>query len=141
MENHNTHEATEAVVVDGTSIEEPLAASTQLVRRERRSEVLHPLDRQQLVASFREYQELCKELLDDSDYQAYTQREKDANGSWQTVEKRFKKKSAWRKLATAFDLDVQIVDSKVDVVVAIRSADRGLERDARRARDPGDAAR
>lgn len=92
--------------------EEP-EPSTQLVRRERRSEVLHPLDRQQLVASFREYQELCKDLLDDSDYQTFTQSEKQPDGSWQKVTKRFKKKSAFRKLATAFDLDVE----KVELVI------------------------
>ena len=113
MTDETMNGTVEGMVVEASAIDEPAAPSTQLVRRERRSEVLHPLDRHQLVASFREYQELCKELLDDSDYQAYTQRERDTHGNWQTVEKRFKKKSAWRKLATAFDLDVQIVHSEV----------------------------
>jgi hypothetical protein len=101
--------AIDAITVEGTAVDDVPVPSTQLVRRERRSEVLRPLDRGQLVASFRDYQELCRELLDDSDYQDYTQRERDPSGVWQTVQKRFKKKSAWRKLATAFDLDVALV--------------------------------
>ena len=93
-------------IVDGTVVEPPLApdprpAPSQLLRRERRSEVLRPLDREQLVTSFREYQELCKQLLDDSDYQ------RDGN-------RKFKKKSAWRKLATAFDLDVELIREHVE---------------------------
>jgi hypothetical protein len=63
-------EIVDATLVDTPPLSEPRPArSMQLVRRERRSEVLRPLDREQLVASFREYQELCKQLLDDSDYQ------------------------------------------------------------------------
>jgi hypothetical protein len=108
MDSQRTNGAGEPSVIEGTAIEDSPAPSTELVRRERRSEVLHPLDRQQLVASFREYQELCKELLDDSDYQEYTRREK-VGGVWRDVPKRFKKKSAWRKLAAAFDLDVSVV--------------------------------
>src|SRR5436309_12730725 len=108
MEDQRSNGASETIVVDATAVEDPPVASTELVRRARRSEVLHPLDRQQLVASFREYQELCRELLDDSDYQEYTQRAK-VDGQWQDVRKRFKKKSAWRKLAAAFDLDVHVV--------------------------------
>ena len=100
-------------IVEAEVVEPEIIASTAVARRERRSEVLHPLDRQQLVESFREYQALCKELLDDSDYQEFSQREKRADGSWQNVKKRFKKKSAFRKLAVAFDLDV----AKVEMVV------------------------
>ena len=94
-------------IVEGTVVETPPgpdprpARSMQLVSRERRSEVLRPLDREQLVASFREYQELCKQLLDESDYQ-------------RDGERKFKKKSAWRKLATAFDLDVELIREHVE---------------------------
>jgi hypothetical protein len=94
-------------IVEGTVIEAPPAPdprparSMELVRRERRSEVLRPLDREQVVASFREYQELCKQLLDESDYQ-------------RDGDRKFKKKSAWRKLATAFDLDVELIREHVE---------------------------
>jgi len=91
-------------VVDATVVEEhvePHVGSTELVRRERRSEVLRPLDADQLADSFRQYQSLLPRLLEASDYQ-------EAGG------KRFVKKSGWRKIATAFDLDVVIVTAEVD---------------------------
>lgn len=83
---------------------EPVAApmSTAVVRRERRSEVIRPLNTADVVASMEEYQKLLPQLLADSDYQ-------DAGRG-----KRFVKKSGWRKIATAFDLDVQIIRSTVD---------------------------
>ena len=94
-------EVIDATVVESPPAPDPRPARTRALRRERRSEVLRPLDREQLVTSFREYQELCKELLDDSDYQ------RDGN-------RKFKKKSAWRKLATAFDLDVELIREHVE---------------------------
>lgn len=96
-------------VIDGTAVEivdavpvAPAATSTAVARRERRSEVIRPLDAGQLVASFGEYQELLPRLLNDGDYQ-------DAGRG-----KRFVKKSGWRKIATAFDLDVQLIRSTVE---------------------------
>jgi len=76
--------------------------STAIVRRERRSEVIRPLNADQLAESFAEYQSLLPRLLDDSDYQ-----DAGADG-------KFVKKSGWRKIATAFDLDVELVDEVVD---------------------------
>lgn len=97
--------ATDTPVVDAEIVDdapEPtVATSTEVARRERRSEVIRPLDGRELVDSFREYQELLPRLLTDDDYQA-------ADG------KRFVKKSGWRKIATAFDLDVQIIRSTVE---------------------------
>ena len=49
------------------------------------------------------YQTLCKELLNDSDYQPYEQ-----NG----VLKRFPKKSAWAKLGRAFNVNTEIIDKE-----------------------------
>lgn len=98
----------EQIVVDGTVEEvheEPHptpAASVEVARRERRSEVIRPLDAGALVDSFNEYQQLLPRLLSNEDYQ-------DAGRG-----KRFVKKSGWRKIATAFDLDVQIIRSTVD---------------------------
>jgi hypothetical protein len=77
-----------------------------VVTPRRRSEVLRPLPAAELVESFKEYQALCEALLEPSDYQEFPAREK-VNGQWKNIVKRFKKKSAWRKLAAAFDLDVE----------------------------------
>jgi hypothetical protein len=101
---------TEAEVIDAEPVADtppapestPAVESHELVRRERRSEVIKPLDPDALVDSFRSYQELLPRLLTDADYQ-------EAGRG-----KRFVKKSGWRKIATAFDLDVQIVRSVVD---------------------------
>ena len=54
-------------------------------------------------AEWNAYQILCKELLNDSDYQAYEQ-----NGKI----KQFPKKSAWAKLGRAFNVNTEIVDKE-----------------------------
>jgi hypothetical protein len=87
--------------VDGAEVSATGEASTQLVRRERRSEVIKPLDAGELVESFKSYQSLLPQLLDESDYQS-------------DGKDKFVKKSGWRKIATAFDLDVQLVRSSVE---------------------------
>jgi hypothetical protein len=79
----------------------------ELAPRQRRSEVIRPLDTQALVESFAQYQTLLPQLLAAGDYQS-TGTDRDGN------EKRFVKKSGWRKIATAFDLDVQIIRSTID---------------------------
>lgn len=95
-------------IVDGTvadehhDVEAPAAPSSLPARRERRSEVIRPLGAEALVQSFSEYQALLPKLLSPEDWQ-------DAGRG-----ERFVKKSGWRKIATAFDLDVMIVSSKVD---------------------------
>jgi hypothetical protein len=96
---------TDAPVVDAEIVHDepaPPAPSMELARRERRSEVIRPLDADQLVESFKEYQGLLPRILDASDYQAAE------------AGKKFVKKSGWRKIATAFDLDVQIVTEEVE---------------------------
>lgn len=79
-----------------------VSASTELAPRARRSEVIRPLDADQLVQSFAEYQELLPKLLRESDYQ-----EAEAG-------KKFVKKSGWRKIGAAFDLDVRIIAEVVE---------------------------
>jgi hypothetical protein len=69
--------------------------------------VIRPLDGAQLAASFEEYQRLLPQLLTASDYQ-------DAGKDRDGKPRRFVKKSGWRKIATAFDLDVLIVRSHVE---------------------------
>lgn len=55
------------------------------------------------------YQKLCKGLLNDSDYQEITIKEKDETGNYVKVKRHFKKKSAWQKLSRAFNVDTSIV--------------------------------
>jgi hypothetical protein len=94
--------ATDTPVIDAEIVEDAAPVSTEVVRRERRSEVIRPLDAEQLVEGFELYQELLPRLLTASDYQ-------DAGHG-----ERFVKKSGWRKIATAFDLDVVRVVETVD---------------------------
>jgi hypothetical protein len=91
--------------IEGTAEEmpeTPAPQATAVAVRERRSEVIRPLNADQLAESFAEYQALLPKLLDESDYQ------KAENN------KKFKKKSAFRKIATAFDLDLVRVDDGVE---------------------------
>lgn len=62
--------------------------------------VLEPVDVDGAVAYWENYQKLTEELLEDSDYQTIGQ-------------KAFKKKSAWRKYATAFNLSDEIIDKEI----------------------------
>jgi hypothetical protein len=93
------------VVLEDEPTVEPVpvteSAPMALARRERRSEVIKPLDAGELVDSFQAYQELLPRLLDSTDYQS-------------DGKDRFVKKSGWRKIATAFDLDVILVRSEVE---------------------------
>lgn len=96
--------------IDGTAVELAPAdapSSTAVVRRERRSEVIRPLSADDLVESFQAYQELLPKLLDAGDYQAAG---RDRHGN----PRRFVKKSGWRKIATAFDLDVILIADEVE---------------------------
>lgn len=61
------------------------------------------------IAQWNAYQELCKGLLNDNDYQEITVKQKDENGKYVKVQKQFKKKSAWQKLGRAFNVDTEIV--------------------------------
>jgi hypothetical protein len=95
----------EAEVIREVDIAPPPAqevASTALVRRERRSEVIKPLDPDALSESFKTYQDLLPKLLDKDDIQEAGDGEQ------------FVKKSGWRKIATAFDLDVHMIRSLVE---------------------------
>ena len=56
------------------------------------------------------YQKLCKGLLDETDYQEIEVKEKDENGNYVKVKRHFKKKSAWQKMARAFNVDTTIVE-------------------------------
>jgi len=60
-----------------------------------------PVDVEQAIVEWRAYQDLTERLLDRTDYQ-------------NIGPKRFKKKSAWRKYAKAFNLSCEIIDKIVE---------------------------
>ncbi|MBQ3407941.1 MAG: hypothetical protein IJH12_01900 [Clostridia bacterium] len=60
------------------------------------------------------YQALCKGLLNETDYQDIVVKEKDADGNYVKVTRKFKKKSAWQKLSRAFNVDTHIVDRELE---------------------------
>jgi hypothetical protein len=94
--------------IDGAAVDiEPIQApSVSVVRRERRSEITRPFDAAGVVDAMRAYQDLLPKLLSPSDYQEA--------GFENGAPRRFVKKSGWRKIATAFDLDVQLIRSTID---------------------------
>jgi hypothetical protein len=106
-----TQESAEAIEGEGVDVTEPGRApepepaaveqtSGQELERMPGREVLMPMDPGQVVEGMRAYQQLLKDLLDDSDWQG-------------TGDGRFAKKSAWRKIARAFNLSVTIVSMEV----------------------------
>lgn len=93
--------------------------------------------------AMRAYQDLCEAVLDpDEDYQSFTQRKrKQVNGRWQTVTetRKFKKKSAVKKLQTFWNIEVKVLTTTRDEmpdghfgfrVVAVARAKNGRECDA-----------
>lgn len=66
------------------------------------------------IAQWDAYQELCKGLLNNTDYQEITVNQKDENGKYVKVQKQFKKKSAWQKLGRAFNVDTEIVARELE---------------------------
>jgi peptidoglycan hydrolase-like protein with peptidoglycan-binding domain len=60
-------------------------------------------------SQMRAYQELCAAVLTDDDYQEFTEKKK-VNGRYESVTKRFKKKSAVKKLQTYFGISVDVID-------------------------------
>ena len=83
------------------------AGLTSAARPPATREVLMPLDARQVVEGMREYQQLLGELLEPSDWQT-----EDKNGN--RLDKPFAKKSAWRKIARAFNLSFERVHSCVE---------------------------
>lgn len=63
--------------------------------------------------AMQQYQQLCESVLSDDDYQEFSQKKKIA-GQWITEVKKFKKKSAVKKLQTFFSVEVVIRDIQRD---------------------------
>lgn len=72
--------------------------SDELVEVSERQDIVRPVDIEKILEMFEDYEDLKSELLVDEDIQ-----KGDGGG-------RFIKKSGWRKIATAFNLDVEIID-------------------------------
>lgn len=101
-----TEEVLDAEVVDEQGDDKPDANDTDtakaMVAVPARQGVIAPLDPQEVVESFRAYQELLPRLLSASDWQ-------EAGRG-----KSFVKKSGWRKIAKAFGLSTEIVRQKIE---------------------------
>jgi hypothetical protein len=80
---------------------EEVGGGGELVVGRANREVLRPLDPEEVVAAMEQYQAMLPRLLDASDYQ-------------ESEGRRFVKKSGWRKIATAFNLSVGIVSTRVE---------------------------
>jgi hypothetical protein len=90
-------------VPDAEVVPEGDGAGSELVPHvATRAEVMRPLNSDELVTAFAEYQKLRGRLLTKEDYQ-------DAGRG-----KSFVKKSGWRKIATAFGLNTEILHSSVE---------------------------
>lgn len=67
------------------------------------------------VAQWKAYIALCSKegILDEGDYQKIIVKEKDpVTGKYVPVEREFKKKSAWQKLARAFNVNTKIIEKE-----------------------------
>ena len=67
------------------------------------------------IEQWNAYQRLCgKEgILNETDYQKIWVKEKDEHGKYHVVQREFKKKSAWQKLARAFNVNTSIVEKEL----------------------------
>lgn len=72
------------------------------------------VDVESALESWNNYQDLCKRLLDESDYQDYEAKEKDEKGKNILVPKKFLKKSGWFKLGRAFNVKTEIIEKTVE---------------------------
>lgn len=71
-----------------------------------RDTVIAPLDTTQVQIAMNRYQDGLKSILNDSDYQEFSDRHGEV--------KKFPKRSAWRKIAFWFNLDLEIVSEEVE---------------------------
>jgi hypothetical protein len=83
--------------IEGTVVEQPVAAPLPAVIPMGRRELINV---DQAVEEWDRYQELTKRLLNESDYQTIGKR-------------KFKKKSAWRKYAKAFNISCEVLTQEV----------------------------
>ena len=63
-------------------------------------------------AAMAQYLTLCESVLTPDDYQEFTEKKK-VDGKWVQTTKRFKKKSAVKKLQTYFGISVDVIRSTI----------------------------
>lgn len=78
----------------------------QLTPVNRRQDLIVPQDTAQVTAAMTRYQEGLKSVLDDSDWQTFKTKKEG--------ERRFLKKSGWRKIAFWFGLDLTFVEREIE---------------------------
>lgn len=72
-----------------------------------RGTVIVPLDTQQVQAAMTHYQDGLKSILADNDYQEFKDRKTNET-------RRFPKRSAWRKIAYWFNLDLELIGEEIE---------------------------
>lgn len=92
-------------------VEEP-KNTTEIVAAQPTTNEMVGMNVNEALQQWQDYQELCKKLLDESDYQPITVKEKGEKGNWVTVNKSFPKKSAFFKLGRAFNVDTEIIEKE-----------------------------
>ena len=95
-----------STTVEGEVVDE--TPGTELAVAPRRGEVIRPLDLAEVKHAMQAYQQGVRQLLDPSDYQAAGKDRKTGK------ERKFVKKAGLRKIATWFDLSVQLLRDDVD---------------------------
>jgi len=73
----------------------------------RRDSVILPLNTNQVAGAMAAYQDGLKSILDDSDYQAFKDKKTGET-------RRFPKRSAWRKIAYWFNLDLELIGEEIE---------------------------
>lgn len=99
--------------VKGQTLDEP---GTAVVTSPKRGDVIRPLALEDVKQAMQAYQQGVRQLLDASDYQSAG---RDRNGK----ERKFVKKSGLRKIATWFDLSVELLRDSVE-----RTEDGAIQR-------------
>lgn len=90
----------EEKIIDAKEEKPVMAMATQEV-----DIVVPNVSPEQAIQAFRSYQQMCEGLLDASDYQVISMYQQGKG----MVKRPFKKKTAWRKLATAYNLSDSIL--------------------------------
>ena len=95
------------IVLEPSDVQKQSENNADIIPKETENNILNV---EMALNDWNAYQKLCKELLDRDDYQQITVKEKDENGKYIQVERRFRKKSAWFKLGRAFNVNTEIVE-------------------------------
>lgn len=92
------------------AVDAQFSESTALAVREEHGGMMPLVSPDEARAQMRAYQELCAAILTADDYQEFTEKKK-VDGRYVSTTKRFKKKSAVKKLQTYFGISVDVIDA------------------------------